>query len=67
MANPTILNLLSVNADGKMLVVSPEGKVLKKFEDPKGKVLNHITGGKVIGDFIYFTTFKNDFIGRLKL
>ncbi|CAM6099296.1 unnamed protein product [Calypogeia fissa] len=67
MVNPTVLSLLDVSGGGRMIVVSPEGKLVKKYEDPTGKLMNEVIGGKIIGDFLYLSTIKYDFVGRLKL
>ncbi|KAL3701507.1 hypothetical protein R1sor_019529 [Riccia sorocarpa] len=52
---------------GRLIVVSEEGQLLKKYEDPTGKAIHSITGGNRFGDYVYLNSLVADYIGRIKV
>ncbi|KAL3701509.1 hypothetical protein R1sor_019531 [Riccia sorocarpa] len=63
-----ILNLEdSAKGVGRLIVVSEEGQLLKKYEDPTGKLASCVTGGNRFGDYIYLNSLISPYIGRIKV
>ncbi|KAL2649436.1 hypothetical protein R1flu_017564 [Riccia fluitans] len=52
---------------GRLIVVSEEGQLLRKYEDPTGKVINIVTGGNRFGDYLYVNSLIAPYIGRIKV
>ncbi|KAL3701510.1 hypothetical protein R1sor_019532 [Riccia sorocarpa] len=51
----------------RLIVVSEEGQLLKKYEDPTGKAIYFTTGGNRFGDYIYLNSLITPYIGRVKV
>jgi sugar lactone lactonase YvrE len=51
---------------GMVLVVSPEGKPVARYEDPSGTI-NTLSSARKVGSMLYLGSLKGGFIGRLNL
>jgi sugar lactone lactonase YvrE len=51
---------------GMVLVVSPDGKPVARYEDPSGTI-NTLSSARKVGSMLYLGSLKGGFIGRLNL
>lgn len=47
--------------------VGADGKIMKKFEDPTGKVMSFVTSAMEFEDHLYLGSLNSNFIGKLPL
>lgn len=54
---------------GKAMVVNvaTDGKIIKKFDDPEGKVMSFVTSALEFEDHLYLGSLNSDFVGKLPL
>lgn len=63
------LTSLANGANTKALVanVNAQGKIIKIFDDPTGKVMAFVTSALEFEGHLYLGSLKSDFIGKLPL
>lgn len=67
-ASPTLLNLLNpAYSKATVINVANNGKIIRKFEDPNGKVMSFVTSAFEFEDHLYLGSLNSDFIGKLPL
>ncbi|XP_075673793.1 protein STRICTOSIDINE SYNTHASE-LIKE 4-like [Castanea sativa] len=54
---------------GKAMVVNvaTDGKIIKKFDDPEGKVMSFVTSALEFEDHLYLGSLNSNFVGKLPL
>ncbi|BBM98476.1 protein MpMpSTR1 [Marchantia polymorpha subsp. ruderalis] len=66
-AQMTFIDILAAGKTvGRLCVVDEQGQVLKKYEDPTGKLINEVTGGLRSGSYVYLSSLGTPFLGRIK-
>ncbi|KAK9697323.1 hypothetical protein RND81_08G030000 [Saponaria officinalis] len=65
---PGILDIMQAfNKKATVMRVSADGKVLEKYDDPEGKVVNFVTSAVEYEGNLYLGSLKADFVGKLPL
>jgi hypothetical protein len=52
---------------GRVVVMDENGKVVKVYEDPSGKVVGFVTVGVEVDGWVYVGGLRDDFVGRVKV
>ena len=47
--------------------VAADGKIIRKFDDPDGKVMSMVTSAMEFEDHLYLGSLNTNFIGKLPL
>lgn len=65
---PKLFNLVDGLYTRAMVAnVGNDGKIIKVFEDPNGKVMSFMTSAVEFEDHLYLGSLNSDFIGKLPL
>lgn len=65
---PTLVKLtIPLHKKATVVNVAENGNVIRKFEDPSGKVLSYVTSALEFEDHLYLGNLNFNFIGRLPL
>lgn len=59
--------ILSVAKQAMVVNVGSDGKMIRGFDDPTGKVMRFVTSIVEFDGSLYFGSLYNDFVGKLAL
>ncbi|KAH7572042.1 hypothetical protein ACOSP7_015038 [Xanthoceras sorbifolium] len=67
-AFPKLYNLINpVYRSAMVINVAADGNIIRKFEDPNGKVMSFVTSAFEFEDHLYLGSLNSNFIGKLPL
>ncbi|KAK3213374.1 hypothetical protein Dsin_018080 [Dipteronia sinensis] len=67
-AFPKLFNLINPMCRKAMVInVAADGSIIKKFQDPTGKVMSFVTSAFEFQDHLYLGSLNSNFIGKLPL
>lgn len=67
-AFPKLMKLAApLHKKAAVVNVAANGIVIRKFEDPNGKVMSFVTSALEFDDYLYLGSLNTNFIGKLPL
>ncbi|XP_050217045.1 protein STRICTOSIDINE SYNTHASE-LIKE 4-like [Mercurialis annua] len=67
-SSPKLIGLVNGVTKKAMVVnVAADGKIIRKFDDPDGKVMSFVTSAMEYEDHLYLGSLYTDFIGKLPI
>ncbi|KAJ7979233.1 Strictosidine synthase [Quillaja saponaria] len=67
-SSPKLIKLMiGVNRKAMVVNVAADGKIIRKFDDPNGKVINFVTSALEFENHLYLGSLNSNFIGKLPL
>lgn len=65
---PKMMNIIQgSHKKATVMKVSKEGNILKRFDDPNGKVMSFVTSAVEYEGNLYFGSLNSNFVGKLSL
>lgn len=61
------LSLDAAARTARLLIIDDSGRALRQYQDPDAKAVGIVTGGIKVGDYLYVSSMKETFVGRIKL
>lgn len=59
--------VIGVNDKATVINVASDGKIIRRFDDPTGKVMSFVTSALEFENHLYLGSLNCDFIGKLQL
>lgn len=67
-AFPRLIELVNgVYRKAMVVNVAADGKIIRKFDDPNGKVMSFVTAALEFEDHLYLGSLNSNFVGKLPL
>jgi len=65
---PRLIELVNgVYKKAAVVNVAADGKIIRKFDDPNGKVMTFVTAALEFEDHLYLGSLNSNFVGKLPL
>jgi hypothetical protein len=65
---PRLVELVNgVYSKAAVVNVAADGKIIRKFDDPNGKVMTFVTAAFEFEDHLYLGSLNSNFVGKLPL